>query len=156
MLKVSRVIYTTQYGSHLYGTSTPTSDVDTVSVMVPEYDDLLLQKTGKFASRHNVNDGIDTTVHSISKIVADVCSGNSTALEILFSTAGKQQNESSPLWYKIYRNRHLFLTNQSASLIGYCRSQSKKYDVRGDKMKAVSNLRLMYQRVYIFSLQVIL
>jgi hypothetical protein len=140
----NRTIYTTSYGSHLYGTSTPSSDLDIVSIIVPKYDDLLLQKTGQFASKHSVVDGLDVTTHALPKIISDICSGNSTALEILFSTSGLQDRQLTSVWSRIYMNRHVLLTKQSASLIGYCKSQSKKYDVRGDKMKAVLDLLVFY------------
>ena len=143
---MTRIIYTTQYGSQLYGTSTPTSDVDIIDIMVPQYDDLLLQKTSEFSSKHHIHEGLDSTVHSLPKIITDVCNGNSTALEILFSTNGKQEKKLTPIWNRVYLNRHLFLTKQSASLIGYCRSQSKKYDVRGDKMKVVKGLLSLLEK----------
>lgn len=144
---MSRIIYTTEYGSHLYGTTTPTSDVDLISIMVPKYNDLLLQNVSQFSSKHTILNKQDVTVHALPKIVKDICDGNSTALEILFSSEGSQVTLKSPIWNKIYNNRLKLLTKKSDSLIGYCRSQSKKYDVRGDKMRAVSDLKAMYLRL---------
>lgn len=143
----NRTIYLTIYGSHLYGTHLTTSDMDYVSLMVPKFNDLLLQKASNFASTHTITaGGKDMTVHALPKFIKDLTEGNATALEILFS----MKNTLAPLPRRIWLNRHIFLTKQSRSMIGYCRSQARKYDNRGEKFTHITEmLALIDQKIYV-------
>jgi hypothetical protein len=138
-----KIIYETTYGSHLYGTNLEISDYDTVQVFVPKVDELILQKTEAFLSSHIITDrGEDVTQHPVAKIVRNAASGNFTAIEILFSTpyTMKKGGVISKEWKNIWLNRANFLTRANKSFLGYCLSQAKKYDHRGEKKRVVDEI----------------
>jgi predicted nucleotidyltransferase len=54
-----RVIYLTQYGSHLYGLNGPNSDLDFRGVFIPRVDDLILHK-----DKDEINDEIEIKVYA--------------------------------------------------------------------------------------------
>jgi predicted nucleotidyltransferase len=132
-------------GSHLFGTSTPESDMDYKGVYVPSSDEILLgnysdtrqSSTGDNDSK-NSKDDIDIELYSVKKFMKMVSRGDTAALELLF-TPEDLIIEKDPLWDEILKHRDKFLSKSISSMIGYARQQANKYGIKGSRMGELSN-----------------
>lgn len=97
-------LYSTLYGSYLYGTNTPTSDLDRKVVFLPELNDLLLCK--KVANKVKVSgekDGVDKSQVVDEELVPlqvfarDFLEGQTYALELAFSVPMNRRDWFSQL-----------------------------------------------------------
>lgn len=133
-----------QFGSHLYGTATPASDMDIKAVHLPSADDILLQrakpvfstKTKLDMSAKNSADDVDFESYSLQKYLALVAEGQTVALDMLFAPAWAFQGDPDALWTEIAANRHRLLSRKYASFVGYCRQQANKYGIKGSRVAA--------------------
>src|ERR1700722_12924 len=88
-----RNIVTIKFGSHLYGTSTPASDIDYKSVFVPCARDIILQRVKgtitnarpKGIGEKNYAGEIDVESHSVQSFLQLAPEGQTFALDVLFS-----------------------------------------------------------------------
>ncbi len=133
-----------EFGSHLYGTSTPTSDHDYKSVYVPCADDILLQRvkgsTGHKVKRYerekNAPDDTDDEAYSLQRYMTLLAEGQTVTIDMLFAP---KPILSSPLWDEIRANKDRLLTKRSAAFVGYCRTQANKYGIKGSRVSAAKN-----------------
>lgn len=139
-----RTIVRIKFGSHLYGTATPASDVDFKSVFVPNARDILLQRVrGSISSQRpkaegekNVAGEIDEEAYSIQRYLGLLAEGQTVALDVLFAPRWSMTTEPSEEWREIERNRHRLITRKSAAFVGYCRQQANKYGIKGSRIAA--------------------
>lgn len=139
-----RKLVTIKFGSHLYGTTTPSSDLDYKSVFVPPARDLVLQrvkntitnKRPKAIGEKNCAGEIDEEHHSLQRFLELAAEGQTVALDVLFSPEWAMVEPPSPEWLEIIENRHRLLTKKSASFVGYVRTQSNKYGIKGSRVAA--------------------
>jgi len=138
------------YGSHLYGTNTPSSDTDIKRVYVPSSRDIALQRVlntikdmrDKSIGEKNGSDDIDIETFSLQQYLNLLCEGQTMAVDMLFSGSHpKCVRMTSPIWQEIYDNRHRLLCKKSASFVGYVRDQANKYGVKGSRVAAVRDTR---------------
>lgn len=130
-----------EFGSHLYGTSTPDSDHDWKSVYLPEARDILLQRvqasTGHTVKRseglRNTAQDTDDEAYSLQRYLQLLSEGQTVALDMLFAPA---PTVTTPLWELIRANKHRLLTKRSAAFVGYCRAQANKYGIKGSRVAA--------------------
>ena len=131
-----------KFGSHLYGTNTPTSDLDYKSVYVPEGDDILLQRVQhsiRFGGRtkqegeRNTADDVDNECYSLQYYLQLLSEGQTGAIDMLFAP---EPELSSPVWRYIQQNKARLLTKKSAAFVGYCRTQANKYGIKGSRVAA--------------------
>jgi len=133
-----------KFGSHLYGTATPASDLDLKLVHVPAPRDILLQRakavvnqqTKACANAKNSADDIDRESFSLQKFLALVAEGQTVALDMLFAPAWAFIGPVDPIWELIQPNRGRLLTRRYSSFVGYCRTQANKYGIRGSRVAA--------------------
>lgn len=86
-------LFTTLYGSKLYGTSTPTSDRDVKHVVLPNLDDLLIgkpvknvvKKTNKEQNVRNTADDVDEEFIPVQIFARDFMAGQTYALELAYA-----------------------------------------------------------------------
>lgn len=120
-----RLLYLTQYGSHLYGTNTENSDLDFRGVYIPTIDDLILHKDKdeineeiiieledyKNLKDKNITIGggnfpvagvgytkkvkVDIKIFSLQKFIQLCSKADTNALDLLFSV-----NTDIPKWYQ--------------------------------------------------------
>jgi hypothetical protein len=136
-----KIIVKTVFGSHLYGTSTPESDMDYKGVFLPPYRDVLLGKIPKSFSMHtkteagkkNSSDDIDTEIYSLHYFIHLACEGETVALDMLH-TPESMLIESSTTWKEIVENRDRFYTKNLKAFIGYARRQASKYGIKGSRL----------------------
>jgi RNA repair pathway DNA polymerase beta family len=139
-----RNIVTIKFGSHLYGTSTPSSDLDYKSVFVPDARDIVLQrvkatitnKRPKGIGEKNYAGEIDVESHSLQRFLQLAAEGQTVALDVLFSPKWAMVETPGSEWLEIMANRHRLLTKKSASFVGYIRTQSNKYGIKGSRVAA--------------------
>lgn len=133
-----------KFGSHLYGTQTPASDLDFKAVHLPSGRDLLLQrakaviseKTKQDGAAKNTADDIDRESYSLQRYLGLAADGQTVALDMLFAPSWAWTAPPSPLWSEVQANRHRLLTRRYASFMGYCRDQANKYGIKGSRVAA--------------------
>ena len=137
-----KTVVTIKFGSHLYGTNTPTSDTDYKSVYVPDARSILLQRVqdsvqigrkSKAEGEKNLPGDVDNEAYSLQRYLQLLAEGQTVAIDMLFANTVEQ---SSPLWRYIQRNSERFLTKRSAAFVGYCRTQANKYGIKGSRVAA--------------------
>lgn len=143
VMKAERTVVRMEFGSPVYGTSTPESDRDYKSVFVPSARDILLQRatrvsrtrsTGDDASRNTATD-VDVQEFSLQGYLALLCEGQTVAVDMLFVPA-RHVLESSETWRRIVASRRQLLSRSIAPFVRYCRSQADKYGIKGSRMAA--------------------
>ncbi|WPE19942.1 DNA polymerase beta superfamily protein [Shinella zoogloeoides] len=137
-----RTIVRMKFGSHLYGTATPESDLDFKSVFVPSARAILLQQAPKTLSNarpkatgeKNYAGEVDEEQISLQKFLQLAAEGQTMALDMLFAPEYAIEGEPAWEWREIIANRHRLLTRKSAAFIGYARTQANKYGIRGSRV----------------------
>lgn len=137
-------IYRIKFGSRLYGTSTPTSDIDYMSIFIPDARSILLQRAkGAVNDQRPKRDGeknaageVEEGRFSLQRYLSLLAEGQTVALDMLFAPSWAWMMEPSPIWVEIVDNRHRLLTKRSRAFIGYAMRQASKYGVRGSRVAA--------------------
>lgn len=133
-----------KFGSHLYGTSTPTSDTDFKSIFVPHGRDIVLQriqpviqrKRQKEHGERNRPDDVDEEAFALHRFLRLVAEGQTIALDMLFAPDWALVEAPAPLWGEIIAHRDRLLSRRIAAFVGYCRTQANKYGIKGSRMHA--------------------
>jgi hypothetical protein len=132
-----------KFGSHLYGTATPASDLDLKSVHLPDPAELLLGRVKAVVSTStgdpnakNTAEDVDDESFTLQKFLALAAQGQTVAVDMLFAPDWSWMGAPDRLWLEVVENRHRLLTSQSASFVGYCRTQANKYGIRGSRVAA--------------------
>jgi hypothetical protein len=141
-------LFTCQYGSHLYGTSTPTSDVDNKVVYLPDLDDVLLGRkqdifkvrldaTGAPVPDHAQmpDGGVETEYIPFQRFCRDFLNGQTYALEVAFATMARVD---CPEW--LYELEARFLTCNVSSMVGFAMKQTFDYVHRGVRLQKAQAL----------------
>lgn len=133
-------IYTSIFGSRLYGTDNENSDMDIKSIVVPNPIHLILGQKIKESSTIHVNNGIvsDIEIYTLHKFLKLASEGQTVAMDMLFSNQIDTGN--SDIWDKyIVPIREKFVTKKLMSFIGYATSQATKYSNKGKKIENYTN-----------------
>lgn len=139
-----RTIVRLRFGSALYGTSTPTSDIDYKSVYIPDARDILLQrvkgsianKRPKLSGEKNFTGEVDEESYSLQRFLQLAAEGQTVSLDVLFAPEWAMVDEPGWEWREITENRDKLITKKSKAFIGYCYQQSAKYGVKGSRVSA--------------------
>lgn len=142
-----REIVNIKFGSHLYGTSTPASDLDFKAIYIPSARDILLQRVKGSLNTHrakaerekNMAGEIDRESYSLQRFLGLAAEGQTVALDILFAPTWAMVEPPATEWLTIIENRHRLLTRKSSSFLGYCRQQANKYGIKGSRVAAARN-----------------
>lgn len=143
------------YGSHLYGTSTPTSDHDFKAVTLPSYRDLILNKTLRVeryrfdASGNPVGDsvpmgdnGYEAEHTPIQKFVHDYLGGQAYAVETVhavlqgFHTQHVQNAMTRPFESFCQMMAEDFQHKNVNGMVGFAVKQTFDYVRRGERLNA--------------------
>lgn len=138
-----KTIVRMEFGSKLYGTQTPTSDVDYAAIHIPEPRDILLMtakptishKRIKAHGRRNLPGEIDEESYALHRWFQLLAEGQTVALDMLFAPESAIL-ETTPAWERIQRDAEYFLSRKSAAFISYCRRQANKYGIKGSRVAA--------------------
>jgi hypothetical protein len=143
-----------KFGSHLYGTATPESDLDIKEVHIPGARDILLGRAKETINRQaktsvgghtrkNTAGDTDFESYSLAKFLRLFCEGQTVALDMLFATPLLKcgaDHDFSEEWAEIWDNRHRLVSRQCAPFLGYCRKQAAKYGIKGSRVAAARGI----------------
>jgi hypothetical protein len=140
-----RPIVRVQHGSHLYGTSTPASDLDYKGVHIPSGRAIILQRAENVLDRRvkvsdtikNGADDTDDQSYSLQKFFGMIAVGDTVATEILFAPEPVYADDD---WPEIQRIGRSLLNRQCKGFVGYCRRQAAKYGIKGSRMAACEDI----------------
>lgn len=136
-------IFRCKFGSHLYGTSTPSSDVDYKGIYIPKARDILLGRVKQTITHNtkqegqlkNTKDDIDTEVFSLCRYLKLLSQGQTVSLDMLFCPK-EMTLETSDIWNTIQLNKDKLVTSKIESFVGYTKQQASKYGVKGFRIAA--------------------
>lgn len=138
-----KIIFKTLFGSHLYGTDTPSSDKDYKSIFIQPIEDIVLgkkmdnvQQNTNSSNSRNTKEDVDTEYIELRKFIKDLLDGQTYALDMVFAPK-EFWLESSPLWESVLDNRDKFLSKNIEPYMGYCRRQAGKYGLKGSRLGEV-------------------
>ena len=150
-----KILYRVESGSHLYGTSTPESDLDYSSVFMPtSYDLFSLQKCeyindstkSSTDGRRNTAEDIDNQNYSLQRYVHLILHGNPNLLEILFS---KNPIVEDPVFTILKDNFHRFIArNIYHSFTGFAVSQKKKLEYKAKRFNQLEGALNFLEKNY--------
>jgi predicted nucleotidyltransferase len=137
-----RIIVKMKFGAHLYGTTTPDSDVDFKGIFLPTKEELLLGRvpkshnysTGQDESRNTKYD-IDIELYSFHYFIKLACDGQTVAMDMLHAPENMILQKSK-IWEAIVKNKQKFYTKNLKSFIDYARRQASKYGIKGSRINA--------------------
>jgi hypothetical protein len=146
-----RQIVRVQHGSHLYGTNTPSSDMDYKGVHIPSGRAIILQRAENVIDRMTKRDctaknspaDTDDQSYSLQKFFGMLAVGDTVATEILFAP---KPIFTDPDWGKIQRVGKSLLNRQCKGFVGYCRRQAAKYGIKGSRMAACEDIVALLNR----------
>jgi len=137
-------IVSMEFGSRLYGTATPASDIDIKSVYIPDAKDILLGRAkGSLSTKRPKGEGeknyageIDEESFSLLKYLGLITEGQTVSLDMLFAPESACTIYTDE-WRELQDNRHRLISKRSVAFIGYCMQQAKKYGIKGSRVAAV-------------------
>jgi hypothetical protein len=135
-----------EFGSALYGTKTPESDTDYKGVHVPDANSLVTQDADRVISNStgsdkikNTKDDVDDESYSILKFFDMLKRGDMVAQELLHVPVEKAL-VMSPEWKDlILPNKHKLVARDIKGFVGYIRTQSNRYGIRGSRVATARN-----------------
>lgn len=141
------IIVMMKFGSHLYGTATPDSDLDYKGIFLPTRDEILLNRvpqsfnecTKKGNEARNTSDDVDTEIYSLHYFLKLACEGQTVALDMLHAPKNMLL-QSSWIWESLVYYRTLFYTKNLQAFVGYARRQAAKYGIKGSRLNAVQDV----------------
>ena len=131
-----------RFGSHLYGTATPQSDLDFKAVYIPDARDILLQRVrdnisispDKEPGARNSAGDVDREIFSLQRYLSLLAEGQTMALDMLFAPDLAMTMAPAPLWREVQMNAHRLVTRRASAFLRYCRQQANKYGIKGSRI----------------------
>ena len=144
--KPNNILVKSHFGSRLYGTNTPTSDVDYKGVFLPSFEDVVLGKASKSftfktnnSGERNTSEDIDEQYFSLQYFFELCSKGDMVAIDLLHAPSQFYVSEPSEVWNEIRSMRHLFISKNLAGYIGYIGKQVNKYGAKGGRVKLIED-----------------
>lgn len=136
------------FGSHVYGTSLPTSDKDFKGVFLPDAQELVMQRASKHIrnstkkddSRRNTAEDVDDELFSFQTYMELIRQGQTVALDMLFTPTSYYCSDVpvSKFWQEIVDNRDKLIHKGTNAFVGYTKAQAAKYGHKGDRLSALN------------------
>jgi hypothetical protein len=126
------IIFETLHGSHLYGTSIPTSDIDYRGVALQPFKSIL----GMSPFEQYEQKDPDRTIFGVSKFLTLAADCNPNIVEILFApTVGETCIKVTDTWAKILQHRYLIISRKARhTFTGYAFAQMKRMKMHHEYM----------------------
>lgn len=135
-----------KFGSHLFGTNTPNSDLDFKGVFKADLRDIVLNRAASHkientnkTDERNTKDDTDIEYKELRTFLNEAMSGQTYALDMLFAPANMIL-ERSEVWDQIIANRSKLLSKNLKPFVGYCLAQARKYGLKGDRLRIVEQM----------------
>lgn len=138
-----------KFGSHLYGTDTPNSDLDLKGIYLPTAREIVLGKVvptistsrPKQDGERNTKDDVDIEMLSLGQYLKLLLEGQTMALDILFAPAHSWTYLTThpldrEIHHRIFVNRHRLLNRNVNAFVGYAKQQASKYGQKGFRIHA--------------------
>lgn len=138
MNKPQKIIFSTKFGSNLYGTALEGSDVDVRAVFVPEKRDMLLGRVNH--DYVNQTDELDYAATSLHQFIKHIVGGQSLFLDMLFAPETMWTTEADDIWFYLYNNRDKLINRKCTGMLGFFQKQAEANDVRVEKFQKLSQL----------------
>jgi len=138
-----RLLYLVRFGSHLYGTNGPNSDIDLKGIFLPSKESCVLCEAPKHYTRttgqrdsKNSTDDIDIQMWSLQYFLQLVKKGETNAIDLLYSHTHPDMIvfDSGELNRMFRDHQRTFTAKKCNSYVGYAIGQAKKYGVKGSRM----------------------
>jgi len=136
-----------KFGSHLYGTNTPESDLDLKAIFLPTARQIVMGGFNKSVNtsrpkqpfERNHKDDVDMEAFSLDLFVVLLSQGQTVALDMLFAPLGMCRYASNDIWMfsELYNNRIELLNRNVNSFVGYAKQQAAKYGLKGFRVSAL-------------------
>jgi hypothetical protein len=142
-----KLLYLCKFGSHLYGTNTPDSDVDYKGIFLPSKKNMLLgekcnslhYKSGDDRSK-NSKDDIDIDLWSLQYFFHLVGKGETNAIDLIYSPT----NEDCVIYNtipEIFKEPLNFFDPKNCdAFVGYAIGQAKKYGIKGSRLGIIKQV----------------
>lgn len=140
---MSNIFFKCQFGSQVYGTSVPTSDLDYKGLMLPKYRDIILQRAPKHLNENtkvgsntkNTKDDIDFEVFALHQWFKLFMEGQTACYDMIFLPK-EFIVQNDPIWEEILKNKDKLINSKITAFAGYCQSQASKYSLKGSNLAA--------------------
>ena len=138
---MSNIIMKCKFGSSLYGTSGPNSDIDIKGIAFQSSKDFIINgsrkhieysSTGNNVTKNSSED-IDIEIYTIHAFLKHALDGQTVAMDMLHCP-DNMLIESSYVWQDIRKNRSKFYSKNIESFISYALGQASKYGVKGSRL----------------------
>jgi RNA repair pathway DNA polymerase beta family protein len=137
-----------QFGSHVYGTNVPESDMDFKGIFIPDPKDIIMQRACKASinentkadeTKRNTKDDIDFENFSLQGYLKLLAEGQTVALDMLFTPDHfiVKSSDDTGLWDWIKANSNLLISSNSTAFAGYCFKQAAKYGLKGSRLDSL-------------------
>lgn len=136
-----------KFGSHLYGTDTPNSDLDLKGIYLPTAREIVLHTYKKTISttrpkrdyERNNKDDVDIEIFSLDRYVELLTQGQTVALDMLFAPREMftQQPINGILAYIFYHREKFLSKSMCNAFFGYAKQQAAKYGQKGFRVAAL-------------------
>lgn len=136
-----------KFGSHLYGTNTPSSDLDFKGIYLPTAREIVLGSYKKTIStsrpkqkfERNIKDDVDVEFFSLDRYLELLMQGQTVALDMLFAPKNMYSQDDGVLDL-ILHNKDRLLTRNINAFCGYAKQQAAKYGIKGSRMDALKRI----------------
>lgn len=142
------------FGSHLYGTNTESSDRDYKGVFMPAVNDILMGRIPRSITRStrpvnatkNTSRDVEVEWFSLHQFVKLALEGQTTAIDMLHAGA-ESWHHATDEWLALHQRRHAFYTKNLRAFVGYARRQAAKYGIKGSRLATARNVLAFMEQV---------
>jgi predicted nucleotidyltransferase len=154
LLQSTHLIVQIKFGSHLFGTATPESDLDIKAIYLPSARNILLQRVspllsdGRQKERGEKNTSADTDLEAFSlhRYLELLSEGQTVALDMLFAPDWAMMMSPTQAWRDIQEFSPKILTKGATAFVRYCRQQANKYGIKGSRVAAARKTLAVLQK----------
>lgn len=141
-------LFDLKFGSHLYGTDTPNSDLDFKGIYLPTAREIVLGNYKKTISttrpkstfERNTKDDVDIEIFSLDRFLDLLMQGQTVALDVLFAPQHMYTSISDmgiSVMTDIRMNRLELLSKNVNAFVGYAKQQAAKYGQKGFRIHGI-------------------
>lgn len=141
-----------KFGSSLYGTNTPNSDLDLKAIYLPTAREIILGNyketinisRKKKENERNNKDDIDIEIFSLDRFLYQLIDGQVWALDFLFAPIDSYTDytpEGIRIIEIIKQNKEKLISKNIAAFIGYAKKQAARYGIRGTRLDVLTRIK---------------